>query len=462
MTFILNVCGGLSAGRVPHLARLCTAVGWLFAAAVGTIGAQQGTTPVSISSVVQRKVAAGHAFVGTVMPKRTSTVGSTAADRVVEFPVNEGDHLKKGQLLARLRTTGLEIDLAAAKAEMALRQQELAELENGSRPEEVAQARARMAAAAALEAYAKTRLDRTQRLFENNRAAEDEMNEVISAHERAVQAHKEAEAGLALVVEGPRKERIAQVRARVQAQQEEIRRIQDNIDKHTIVAPFEGYVIAEHTEVGQWLSEGGPVVDLAEIGDVDVRVLVLEDYIRHVCVGTEARVEITALPGEALTGRVVLIAPQADVRSRSFPVKIRLKNRETERGVLIKAGMFARVTLPVGEHSDALFVPKDALVLAERGASVCIFEPDKGDTKRGQVRLVPVEMGVASEGLIEVKGPFKAGDKVVVRGNERLRPGQRVRVSEVVPPMRDSILTRGDQPGASTTSPSSEGKQSGR
>jgi RND family efflux transporter MFP subunit len=451
-----------AANRLSHVVRFCAAVGWLLAASVGSVVAQEEATPVSISSVVKQRVAAGQTFVGTVVPKRTSTVGSTAADRVVEFPVNEGDHVEKGQLLARLRTTGLEIDLAAAKADMALRQQELAELENGSRPEEIAQARARRLAAAALEAYEKTRLNRTQRLFKNGRAAEDEMNEVVSAHERAVQAHKEAEAALALVIEGPRKEEIAQARARVQAQQEEIRRIQDNIDKHTITAPFDGYVTAEHTEVGQWLSEGGPVVDLVEIAYVDVRALVLEDYIRHLRVGTEARVEIGALPGEALTGRVVLIVPQADVRSRSFPVKIRLENRETKKGVLIKAGMFARVTLPVGEPADALLVPKDALILAARGASICVFEPQQGDAHLGRVRSVPVEMGVASGGLIEVKGAFKAGDKVVVRGNERLHPGQQVRVSNVVPTTQSSVPERVDQAEAPTTPPSSKGKQSGR
>jgi len=391
--------------------------------------AQPGPTPVSVARVAQREVAAGQTFVGTVLPKRTSTVGSAAAERVVEFPVNEGDRVKKGQLLAALRPRTLEIDKAAAEAELELRRQELAELENGSRPDEIAQARARTMAAKALMVYAKTRLDRTRRLFESNQAAEDEMNEVISSYDRAEQVHLEAKAALALAVEGPRKEKIAQARASVRAQEEEIRRIEDDIAKHKIVAPFDGYIVAEHTEVGQWLAKGAPVVDLVELDPVDVRVLVLEDYIRHLRVGASVRVEIGALPGHAFTGQVALIVPHADIRSRSFPVKVRLRNPQSRGGVLLKSGMFARVTLPVGEKTRALLVPKDALVLGGRRPTVYVVEPSSGDLGKATVRPVGVDLGVASEDLMQVIGPLEPGQQVVVRGNERLRPGQVVTVT---------------------------------
>jgi len=391
--------------------------------------AQPGPTPVTAAKVTQGEVAAGQTFVGTVLPKRTSTVGSAAAERVVEFPVNEGDRVKKGQLLAALRTRTLEIDKAAAEAELELRRQELAELENGSRPDEIAQARARMMAAKARMVYAKTRLDRTRRLFENSQAADDEMNEVISGYDEAEQLHLEAKAALALAVEGPRRERIAQARARVRAQEEEIRRLEDEIAKHKIVAPFDGYIVAEHTEVGQWLAKGAPVVDLVELDPVDVRVLVLEDYIRHLRVGASVRVEIGALPGHAFTGQVALIVPHADVRSRSFPVKVRLKNPKSGGGVLLKSGMFARVTLPVGQKTRALLVPKDALFLGGRGPTVYVVEPSSGDPGAATVRPVQVDLGVASGNLMQVIGSLEPGQQVVVRGNERLRPGQTVTVS---------------------------------
>ncbi len=393
--------------------------------------------PVSVSEVVQREVTSGRTFVGTVLPTRTSQIGSPVAEQVIDFPVNEGDRVEKGRLIAQLRSRTLEIQLNGAQAELDVRRQELAELVSGSRPEEIAQAKARMLAAKALMTYEKTRLDRYQRLAAKDRAAEDEVNEAISAHERAVQAYEEARQAHALAVKGPRKERIAQARARVQAQTEAIRQIQDDIERHRILAPFAGYIVAEHTEVGEWLSVGTPVVDVVELDRVDVRALVLEDYIRHIHVGAEARVEIGAIPDQTFSGRVVHVVPQADVRSRSFPVKVRLENNSFNGGVLLKAGMFASVSLPVGEKAKALLVLKDAVVLGGRSPTVYVV---RGDGQGGPetVAPVPVELGISADGMIQVTGQVKPGDRVVVRGNERLRPGQAVRVVGRIPAQRSA------------------------
>ncbi|MBN1343900.1 MAG: efflux RND transporter periplasmic adaptor subunit [Phycisphaerae bacterium] len=417
--------------------------------------AESAAVPVAVSTVTERRVAEGQTFVGTVMPIRGSTVGSGVSERVIEFPVNEGDRVAKGQVLAKLRTATLEIDLAAARAELEARKQNLAELEHGTRPEEIEQAKAKLMGAEALTTYTTTRLNRFKRLFERDRAASDEYNEAVSAHDRALAARKEAQEALKLAIEGPRKEKIAQTRAAVQAQQEEIRRIEDEIGRHRIEAPFDGYVIAEHTEIGQWLDKGSPVVELAELDSVDVRALVLEDYIRYLRVGTEARVEIGALPGESLTGQVALIVPQADVRSRCFPVKVRLQNRDTPYGLLLKAGMFASVTLPVGKVTSALLVPKDAVVLGGPRPLVYVVDPEQQGSKRGKARSVRVELGIAFQGLIQVKGTIKAGEQVVVQGNERLHPDQEVLVTEQTDP--EAFVGRGP----TTTSPNPAGSAGG-
>ncbi len=69
------------------------------------------------------------------------------------------------------------------------------------------------------------------------------------------------------------------------------------------------------------------------------------------------------LPDRVFTGRVALIIPEADARARTFPVKVRVENPPEDNGPLLKAGMYARVTLPTGPTQNALLVPKDALVL---------------------------------------------------------------------------------------------------
>lgn len=388
--------------------------------------AQNPPSPVTVATVEERTIAAGQRFVGTVQPVRTATVGSAVDGRVLEYPINEGDAVKKGQPLCQLRTETIEIELAGAQAELELRRQELAELENGTRPEEIDQAQARTRSAEALMRYRKARLERTQTLFNRGNVTEEELEESVSAASQSEEDYLSAKAALALARAGPRREQIEQARARMLTQQEVVRRIEDMLAKYTIVAPFDGYVVAEHTEVGEWVGQGDPVAEIVELDYADVAVTVLENYIPYVRVGTEARVDIGALANEPFTGSVALIVPQADVRSRSFPVKVRLQNRSDEGQPLLKAGMFAYVTLPVGKPERALLVPKDALVLGGPSPLVYVVEFSGEESRQGTVRPVPVELGIASEGMIQIKGDVQAGQMVVVQGNERLRPGQEV------------------------------------
>jgi RND family efflux transporter MFP subunit len=402
------------------------------AALLGTLPAfaQPGPAQVAVAPLVQRDVAAGQSFVGTVVPVRTSIVGGPIGGRVEEFAINEGDRVAKGQVLCKLRTKTIELELASAKAELEARKQELLELETGWRPEEIEQARARLAGSEALLKYRRARDARLKALLSTRGATQEEVQEATAAADQADHAFREAKAAFKVMEEGPRKEKIAQARAKMLAQQEEANRLQDQLDKHTIVAPFDGYIVAEHTEVGQWLNQGAAVAEVVELDQVDIEIPVLEDYIGGLRKGTPARVELGALAKDALIGEVVLVVPKANVRSRTFPVKVRVANQLVDGAPKLKAGMFARVTLQVGNLETALLVPKDALVLGGPSPMVYVVDVDGADASKGKARPVPVQLGVADDGLIQVKGDLKPGQQVVVVGNERLRPGQDVIVAK--------------------------------
>jgi RND family efflux transporter MFP subunit len=280
--------------------------------------------------------------------------------------------------------------------------------------------------------YTKAKLNRVRALYERQTLSKEELDEATSAAIEAVHAHEEAQASYKLAIEGPRKEKIAQMEAKVAAQEEAVRRIEDRIEKFTVRAYFDGYVTAEHTEVGHWVKEGEPIAEIEALTEVEIRVLVLENYIDHVRKGSQVRVEVGALADRAFVGEVSQIIPQADVRSRTFPVHVRLANTTDASGPVLKSGMFARVMLPVGKTEDALLISKDALVLGQATPMVYVVDPDPKNRKQGTVRPVPVELGVADGGLIQIRGPVKPGDQAVVRGNERLRPSQSVTVIETL------------------------------
>ena len=396
--------------------------------------AQRGPANVDVAKIVEREVASGQTFVGTVMPIKRSVIGSAVGGRVAEFPVNEGDFVRARQPLAQLLTNTINLELDSEKATLDLRKEELNELVNGTRPDEIKRAKALMMAAKADSEYQQKRLKRLESLYARKAVNDDDIQAVVSESIRAEEMFSEAEAAYKLAVEGPRKEQIAQAKARVAVQQALVDKLESQVVKHTIISPFDGYVVAEHTEVGQWVNSGELVAEVIALDHVDVSVQVLENHVPHVQLKSEVRVEIPAIPNQVFTGEVVMIVPQADIRARTFPVKVRLKNEIRKDGPLLKSGMLARAVLPTGPRLKALMVSKDALVLGGPTPMIYVVEPGKKNSKLGKARAVPVQVGVADGRLIQVKGDLESGGYVVIRGNERLHPGQDVMISNVLDP----------------------------
>lgn len=395
--------------------------------------AQQATAqPAAVVAVARAETmatATGQPFVGTVLPARTSDVGSAVDGRVLELPIVDGQRVEGGQPIAELLRKLLEIERSGAFAELDRRRQVLAELQAGSRPEEIDQARAEVAGYEARLDYARSRLSRLDKLVERGTSTVDELQDA-QTELRAIEAQLAgARAKLALVEAGPRQEQIAQAAAAVATQEAEVERIDDQLGKHTIRAPFDGWVVQRFAEKGQWLARGGLVARIAELDTVEVEARVPESSVGGLAEGSGVRLEFDAAPQQTWTGTVTKIVPQADVLSRSFPVKIRVLNEVVAGVPVLKGGMLARAWLPVGSAGSVTVVPKDAVVLGGPQPVVFVVDsvkPAAAGSATGAVRPVPVALGGAIDGSVEIRDGLAPGTLVVTRGNERLRPGAAV------------------------------------
>jgi len=386
--------------------------------------------PVRVARAERRELAAGQSFVGTVYPARISDVGSAVDGRLVSLPVLEGEHVEAKQPIAELLRGLLEIERQGAAAELERLRQMLAELTAGTRSEDVDQARAAAEGFEARREYARSRFERLKRLAERGTSTTDELHDA-QAELRQIEAQlRGSRAALALAIAGPRKEQIAQAAAAAAVQESQVERIDDQLAKHTIRSPFDGWVIELFAEQGQWVARGGLVARIAELDTVEVEVEVPELSIGSLGRGVEVRLEFDAAPHQTWIGRVDRVVPQADLLSRSFPVKVAIENRIVDGQPTLRGGMLARAWLPVGRTGLATVVPKDALVLGGPSAMVyCVDSANAatgGQTATGTVRPVQVAIGATIEGSVEVRGGLDPGQLVVIRGNERLRPGMAV------------------------------------
>lgn len=401
---------GLSAGFLLALAALNSS----------PATAQSSGGSAYFDEVVRQRVEPRQSFVGTVRPSRRSIIGTAVDGRVVEYAVDAGQPISAGETLARLRTGTIEIEIRSAEAERDLRKAELEELQNGSRPEEIRRAEAELTAAEAMETYTRARLERAKELARSGGAiSSEELDQALSEYQSATQKGLAAEQTLQLLRRGPRPEQIAQAAARLAAQQEQLNLLEDRKKKYDIKAPYDGYVVREQTEEGAWVKQGDPIAELVDLDPAEIEVQAPERIVPYLQSGLSATVRLDAFPDTDFSGQISNVIPDADERTRTFPVKVLVQNDGDDPTKLIRAGMLARVSLPSGPQLDALTVHKDAIVFG--GEAAVVYVNDNGIAKR-----VPVEIIVDSGERSAVRGALREGDQVIIRGNERLRPGQKI------------------------------------
>ena len=179
-------------------------------------------------------------------------------------------------------------------------------------------------------------------------------------------------------------------------------------------------------EKGEWVSIDTPLLELAEINLLRVNVPVPQFYFNDLQLGTPVRLTFDAYPGRDFLAEVTMKVPMSNVSTRTFPVKIDLDNSER----LLAPGMSARVIFQLNDASElSLLLPQDAVVRKPDGSeSIWVIQPGRDSLTARQVQ---VRTGRSYRENIEITaGEVQAGDRVVVRGNEILRPGQRVEIKE--------------------------------
>ena len=398
-------------------------------------------TPVVVSRTVRRIVREPVWLVGTSEAPLRSTVASEVEGLVETFPVHEGLMVRRGDRLAVLNTTTLKNLLSAARARLTLCESECQELRRGLRPEEIARAKARLLEAEAELALTLKNVSRAKELLARNAASKQALDDAEARYKVAQQRVHAERAAHELARQGERQEKRDQAEARRADAAAEAKRLEDQVRMATITAPFAGQIVKENTQIGQWVSKGGAVVEMIQLNPVLVMVPVPERYISSVRLHDGVQVRFSALGSRIRLGKVVRILSQGDFDAHTFPVKVELDNPHWH----IKSGMFARVRFGVGQARPALLAPKDAVVRARGMTLLVTVGPD------GQVEHVPVQLGERFASMVEVSAPAVPGMKVIVRGNERVRPQQKVLATDEIPP--DRYLAGTETQPTTTTQP---------
>jgi len=330
--------------------------------------------PVAVEAVQRAPLVQQVEVRGSVTAPRTARLSTSVAGLVRRVLVEEGDSVRAGQTLAVLdgEIGQLDLDVAAAAT---------AEAAAG-----LAEAQRRLAAAR----------DIGQGFFPGDE---------LRSRESAVQT---AQALL----------------ARRQAEQARQREL---LARHEIRAPFAGAVGARLVQAGEWVAPGTALVELVDLASLRLAFAVPQALFGRVGPRTEMQVELDSEPGRRHAARVLAVVPVSDPEARTFTLRAAL-DKTPPQAPPLTPGMSARATLRLADGSTGVTVSRDAINRRADGRhTVWLVEGEK-DKGSSQAREQTVTLGAAQGERVIVTEGLRGGETVVVRGNEGLRPGQRVAV----------------------------------
>jgi HlyD family secretion protein len=235
-----------------------------------------------------------------------------ASGRVESLPLQEGDRAKAGQAVGKLEDERYRALAAQAKSQVAAKEQTVARLKSGSRPEEIAQARAKLDQAQARLIDAAKLYKRHKVLAKSGSLPEQSMDNTTASYDAAGAEVEAARQALELAVKGPRDEDIAAAEADLGAARAELELAQKNLTDTELIAPSDGVIQARILEPGDMASPQRPAYTLALTNPLWVRAFVEEPDLGKIAPGMIAYVSTDSYPNKKYKGWVGYISPTAE------------------------------------------------------------------------------------------------------------------------------------------------------
>jgi len=262
--------------------------------------------------LTHRSSASSELTLGGNVDLRQVALAFNGNERIAAVLVQEGDRVHQGQLLGRLDTSRLEPQVAQAEAQVAAQRAAVERLHNGSRPEEIEQARANLQSAQADALNSRKQDERKKALLDKNAGSQQDAEAAKDALDVADARVKVNQKALDLAIAGPRQEDIAQAEAQLRANEAQLALLRQQLADAELKAPTDAVVRSRLMEPGEMASPQRPVFSLAIVDPKWVRTYVSEPDLGKVRSGMQTFVTVDSFPGRHFEGWIGFVSPVAE------------------------------------------------------------------------------------------------------------------------------------------------------
>jgi RND family efflux transporter MFP subunit len=341
---------------------------------------------------------------GSVEANLTALTAFQVGGRVARVYVEEGQFVKKGQILAELDATDYRNAYDSASGQAAAAQAAALQAKNGVRAQELEEARVDFE-------RARDEYQRQKYLYDHQSLPALDFHKVEAAYLSSEQRYKMAQ-------EGSRFEEKDALNARQHAAEADFSQARKRLSDCELRAPITGFIGMKKIDVGDTVSVGNPVFSVLDLDPVKVRVGVPEAQIGKVREGARTVVTIPSLDGRSFEGKVEAVGVSADSTSRTFTTKIVVPNHEH----VLRSGMITESRVYSSAIINVLTVPAAAVVRDSRGVTLVYVY----DNTRQRVFGRRIEVGNLVGDEVEIKSGLRPSDQLVVAGQQNVHEGSPV------------------------------------
>ena len=333
---------------------------------------QFGAAPVKVFEVRKQRISEKLFYTGVIEPWKKINITPDIGGKIAKIHVNEGDRIKRGQLLAEMDTRAIRLQLEQAQAGLAVAQANYKD--------------------------AKRNMERMERLQQEKAVSDQQYEKIRLAYEAAD--------------------------AQLQQGQAAVNLARHNLDVSLMKAPFNGVVASKNAEVGDVInpmmggfSPASGVLTLMDFSRVKIEIDVSHQDVVRIKKGQPAQLGVTAYPDKDFFGRVSLVNITADPMTKKFKVVVEVSNPD----LLLRPNTFGELFLEVSTHENTLVIPQKAIL---EGKYVFVVREDNTVEKK------EVILGLQNSDRIEIVNGLKEGDLVVTDGNYGLEDGAKIDIKE--------------------------------